>query len=108
MTEEPHNPIPESGKFTKVLLTAALEDCAAIDEKPYPPGVYIGRPNTLIISHGERVSVLRLKSADDAGRLAIALLALAEIMETETRRAVAAADTGLAKVLAEREAAGHA
>ena len=108
MNDDPDNPIPERGKFAKVHLTAALDDCQAPGDVPFPPGVYIGRPNVVILSHGERATVLRLESADDAGRLAVGLLALAQIMEAEAALATAAANTGLAKVLAEREAAGHA
>lgn len=100
--------LPPRGKFAKILLTAALDDCNAPAGVTFPPGVYLARPNLLIISHGSRAAALRFEAAEDAARLALGLHSLAVTMADEAGQAADAADARLARVLAEREAAGNA
>lgn len=104
----PDDLIPPAGKFAKLHLEAALDEYNAPASAPFPPGVYVARPNILIISHGIRAAVLRFQGAEDVARLAVALHGLAVVMSEEADQAAAKADAGLARVLAEREAAGNA
>jgi hypothetical protein len=101
--------IPQRGKFARVQISAALDDADASHGRDgFPPGVFVGRPCILILSHGARASVLRFAAADDCAKLALALLELADTMHAEAEQAAAAAEAGLARVLADREGAGNA
>lgn len=100
--------LPPRGRFARVAVTAALDAARSSTGADFPPGVFIARPNLLIVSHGDHASVLRFESADDAGGLAVGLLALAQAMECDAAKAAEGADAALSRVLAERESAGNA
>lgn len=98
--------IPPVGKFAQVLVTAALEDFPAHDGRPFPPGVFLARPNILVVSHGSHASVLRFETADDAAGLAAALIELTRLMTEAEASAAKRADQALARVMS--EVSGHA
>lgn len=106
MTDSP-KPLPAVGLVARVAVEGELQDAPASHGKPWPAGVFVGLPGVLILSTGPRALALRFSTADDAGRLAAALLSVAQTMETEAARAAERADDALARVLAEREAAGN-
>lgn len=103
-----HKPLPASGLVARVAVEGELQDAPAPPGRPWPAGVFVGMPGVLILSDGARAHALRFAAADDAGRVAAALLAVAQAMEADAARAAERADDALARVLSEREGAGNA
>ena len=111
MTDAPDTPLPDAplpprGMVARVDLAGFVETLqrSAANEG----GVFVARDGSLIVSAAADGGVrLRFATAEDAARLALALLSVAAAMEEDAHRAGAAAAAALDRITTTHEA-GHA